>query len=475
MKRSLLIAERGTIVGTTGSRPSVRTREAMAPKNDQEKPTASSAVPSGRLNRFLQLSATAGRMAAGGVAESARRLGQKAHEGADRLPHALLTGKNASLLAARLARLRGAAMKVGQMLSLEGDSSLPPEFAKALAILRSSAHRMPRSQVEGVLRRELGSDFESKLRHFDYEAMKAASIGQVHRGQTLEGEEIVLKIQYPGIAGSIDSDVDNLRSLLSLARLLPGELNLDAFVAEVKAELHREVDYKRELEQLELYRHALGSYPGVVVPRGFAVLSTSRVLAMEYIEGQELLDWAEGAPQAERDRVARLLVDLLLHEFFVMGLMQTDPNPANYLYQASTSLLVLLDFGATREVTQDVVSLYQKGLAAIALSDEDALRQTIRELGVEVKPGSPAIELIVEICLLSSEAFEDTLFDFGASELARTLNEKGRGMARYPGHVRPPPPHFVFFQRKLMGTFLLCRNLRARVNMREALVRAGVV
>ena len=451
---------------------------AQVTSNDEEilksERQLSSKVPKGRVSRFLQLGATAGRMAAGGLAEKAKRLGQGAQDRVGDLPHALLTASNAKLLAARLARLRGAAMKVGQMLSLEGDNALPPEFAQALEVLRSSAHSMPRQQVEQVLRKELGSDYLRRFAEFDHEPMAAASIGQVHRAVLLDGTEVVLKIQYPGVAESIDSDVDNLRSLLSFARLLPGDLNLDEFTAEVKAELHREVDYVRELAQSNLYREALGTVDGIFVPRMYPEHSTSRVLTMELAPGVELLKWSKGASQEQRNHVAAQLNSLLQRELFLMGRMQTDPNPANYLYDEKSAQLVLLDFGAAREVPDQIADLYRRALRGIALKDEALLMEVIRELDVEVQPGKVAPK-IIEIAMLASEIFEQPEYDFAASTLTAKLHEAGKKMAVHQKDVKPPPPEYVFFQRKLGGTFLLCRQLKAKVACRAQLVEYGVI
>jgi predicted unusual protein kinase regulating ubiquinone biosynthesis (AarF/ABC1/UbiB family) len=439
---------------------------------DDDKPEESSRVPSGRLNRFLQISATAGRMAAGGLAESARRMGQKAQQ---ELPHVLLTGQNARLLASRLARLRGAAMKVGQMLSMEGDTVVPPEFAQALEVLRSSAHRMPRAQVESVLKKELGSNYLEKFASLDLEPMKAASIGQVHRAKTLEGVDIVLKVQYPGVAESIDSDVDNLRSLLTVARILPKEMNMESFVDEVKRELHREVDYLRELRQQEEYRRTLGDFPGVTVPRCLEQLSSPRVLAMEYASGRELLKWAKQADQKQLDKVGETLIRLFFHELFVLGRMQTDPNPANYLYDQSRDLLVLLDFGATREVSPETREIYRKSFSAIVRKDEADMREVIAQLGVTTTCDTPAVALIIEIASLAGQVLTDAPFDFGHTNLARVIPERAKAMVQYRGEVSPPPPEYVFFQRKLIGTFLLCANLKARVNSRALLAEYGVL
>lgn len=433
----------------------------------------SSRVPSGRLNRFLQLSSTATRMAAGGLAEKTKRLRERAEQ---ELPHVLLTVENARLLAERLARLRGAAMKVGQMLSMEGDSMLPKEFAKALEVLRSSAHTMPEDQVRQVLVDQYGADWADLFQDFRLTPMASASIGQVHRAVAKDGREVVIKLQYPGVAESIDSDVDNLRSLLRLARLVPGDLDLDALSDEVKAELRKEVDYARELASLCAYRERLGAQPGFRLPAPHPDLSRARALALDLAPGTPLLDWAADAPQDLRDALGRRLLELLTRELFTMGLMQTDPNPANYLYHASADELVLLDFGATREVPADVAALYRAAFRGIARRDTAALRQVLEQLGIgggdDTKEAS---DLLVAIALEASEVLGANGYDFAASDLPDRLQALGRELSRYRTQLRPPPPAYLFFQRKLGGTFLLCRQLRARVDCRAVLEAAGVL
>jgi predicted unusual protein kinase regulating ubiquinone biosynthesis (AarF/ABC1/UbiB family) len=148
-----------------------------------------------------------------------QQAGEPAHLGS-----VLFSGPNARRLAARLGRLRGAAMKVGQLVSLQGEDVLPPEFAQALAVLRAQATPMPLQQLRGVLGREFGKGWERRFATFDYEPVAAASIGQVHHATTPDGRDLALKIQYPGVARSITSDIDNV-AVLRLFNLLP--LNLD--------------------------------------------------------------------------------------------------------------------------------------------------------------------------------------------------------------------------------------------------------
>lgn len=433
----------------------------------------SSRVPSGRLNRLLQLGTTATRMAAGGLAEKTKRLRDRAEQ---ELPHVLLTVDNARLLAERLARLRGAAMKVGQMLSMEGDSMLPKEFAKALEVLRSSAHTMPEAQVRQVLSAQYGADYESLFASIDLEPMASASIGQVHKAVARDGREIALKLQYPGVAESIDSDVDNLRSLLRVARLVPSDLDLEAMTKEVKAELHNEVDYERELAQLVAYRERLGPRPGLRLPQAYPDLSRPRVLALELVRGEPLLDFAATAPQELRDDLAGRLLRLLATELFETRLMQTDPNPANYLYDAATGDLVLLDFGATREVPEDVAALYREAFQGIVRRDEETLRRVLEKLGIgRTEQERAASEILVRVALEAAEVFSPSGYDFAASDLPDRLQSLGRELRAYRTHLRPPPPAYLFFQRKLGGTFLLCRQLRARANVYEALRAVGAL
>lgn len=441
-------------------------------KPDAKTARAASRVPSGRFSRFLQLSTTAGQMALSGAAEKARRVAQRAEQ---ELPHALLTVDNARLLATRLSRLRGAAMKVGQMLSLEGDNMLPKEFAEALEILRSSAHMMPEEQVQEVLRAEYGPEYESRFRSVDREPLAAASIGQVHGAVSHEGHELVLKIQYPGIAESIESDVDNLRSLLRLARLVPGGVDLDSMTEEVKRELRQEVDYGRELQQLQRYGEALGKSSVFRLPQAFPEHSTRHILAMERVPGIPLLDWGKHAPQEQRNRVALDLLRLLMRELFEFGLSQTDPNPANYFYDASAEQIVLLDFGAARIVPPDVALIYRNAFVGLATRDRELLRTVIEDLGVHSEETSEATEILLDMSLEMAEAFDGETYDFGATDLQQRLQRMGMKLRKFQGKLKTPPPEYIFFQRKLGGTFLICRQLRAQISCQRAIEEAGLL
>jgi ABC1 atypical kinase-like domain len=194
-------------------------------------------IPQTRLGRIALIGFAAGEFAVGAATEGLKRFARGEAGG---LGRALLSASNARRLAARLARLRGAAMKLGQLVSLQGEDVLPPEFAEALAILRAQATPMPRQQLRRMLGREYGKGWERRFLTFDYEPIAAASIGQVHRATTLDGRDLALKIQYPGVARSIASDVDNVAALLRLFNLLTLYLDVEGLATEAKRQLAQE-------------------------------------------------------------------------------------------------------------------------------------------------------------------------------------------------------------------------------------------
>ena len=302
----------------------------MPDEHTPENPAPTLAVPGGRGARLARLGWMATGIAGGMVAEGARRLAQGQRPAVKDL---LLTPANARRMADQLAKLRGAAMKVGQLVSMESADLLPPALAEILGRLRADARAMPRAQVNRVLDEQWGAGWEQRFRRFSYTPMAAASIGQVHRALTRDGHDLAIKIQYPGVVESIDSDVDNVAALLRLSGLLPKALDLKPLLRDAKRQLHDEADYLREAGYLSRYGELLADAPDYALPQLHAELTTARVLAMTRVGGVPIETLVD-APQAERDRVMTLLFALLLRELFEFRLVQTDPNFANYRYAA---------------------------------------------------------------------------------------------------------------------------------------------
>ncbi len=430
-----------------------------------------SRVPAGRIERLARFGWMAGEIALGGVAEGVRRV----TGGESDARNLLLTGANAKRLARRLSSMRGAAMKLGQLLSLEGEDLLPAEVAQALSVLRADGDGMPAAQLHRVLGHAFGKGWEDRFQKFDHEPIAAASIGQVHRAVTRDGREIVLKIQYPGVARSIHSDVDNLATALRLTRLLPGEIELDEVLAEAKRQLKREADYLAEAESLERYGELLSSAEDFVVPAVHGDLTTHRVLAMDHVRGLPLEDVCGAEhPQERRDRVATALLGLLLRELFEFRFVQTDPNFANYLWLPEQEKIGLLDLGAAREVDPELARNYARLCRAGMLGDRAEMRDVAFAMGLlNGSPSRAQQEAFVDFMMLPSEPFRHRgRYDFRRSDIPVRAREAAAELALRHGFMQPPPPDVLFLQRKLGGSFLLCARLGARVEVRELLEQA---
>lgn len=421
-------------------------------------------VPQSRLERLARIGLAAGELAVGAATEGIRRL---ARGEAAELGTALLSGANAKRLATRLARLRGAAMKIGQLVSLQGEDVLPPEFAQALAMLRSQAAPMPPEQVRRVLGREYGKGWEERFSRFDWEPIAAASIGQVHRAVAANGRELALKIQYPGVARSIASDVDNVAVLLRLFNLLPLGLDVGGMAAEAKRQLAQEADYEAEGRLLERYAKLVAGEPGLVVPRVHWDLTTQRIMAMDFMAGEPLESLAS-ASQARRDAVGALLERLLFRELFAFRVMQTDPNFANYLWQPDTGRVVLLDFGATMRFPKEFVAKYARITRAVIAGDRDAVAQGAIDIGYAGADDFPErIDAVVDVVFLVCEPLRHRgRYDFPGSDLPARVRDLGYDLAFRKGLVRAPPPETIFLHRKLVGAFLLLARIGARVDAR---------
>ncbi|MFO6429792.1 ABC1 kinase family protein [Erythrobacter sp. W302b] len=423
------------------------------------------AVPAGRIARFGTFGRLVGGVASGMVAEGARRIASGEGINARDL---ILTPGNVQRMTDRLSHLRGAAMKMGQMISLDAGDFLPEELSKILATLRDQANFMPTKQLDAVLRAEWGPDWRKQFRWFNPRPIAAASIGQVHKALTRDGEELAIKVQYPGVARSIDSDVDNVMTLLKVAGFAPPELEMGKLMAAAKQQLHEEADYKREGEQMALYRERLADTPGFVVPKLHEGLTRGSILAMSFEDGVSIEELGNEPPE-RRDAVFGRLIRLVARELFEFGVMQTDPNFANFRYRRETGEIILLDFGACRPVDPMVSNGYRKMLAAgLRGNAEEVLTATIEAgfmMPIVAEKHPERVNRMIDIVI--NEMRADAPFDFGDRAFIPLLREEGWAIAQDKDTWAFPPIETLFVQRKVSGTALLGARLKAKVNIRR--------
>lgn len=432
------------------------------PPNISEAPD-SAAIPSGRLSRLSKLGGLATRVAGGMLAEGTRQLAKGNRPKASEL---LLTPANARRVADQLAQLRGAAMKVGQLMSMDAGDLLPPELTDILARLRSDAKPMPLSQLAHVLEANWGKGWNNQFKQFSFTPIAAASIGQVHSAQTKDGRYLALKIQYPGVRESIDSDVDNVATLLKISRLIPKQVNVKPLLDEAKRQLHAEADYQQEAQWLKRYAELLHDKPEFTLPAVHDDFTTQNILAMSHVSGTPV-EAEVNAPQEDRDRIITLLMQLLFREIFEFRLIQTDPNFANYQYDSQTKQLVLLDFGATRAYPESIVEGYRELMSGAIAGDRERMANAAEAIGFfedYIKPEQR--QAVVDVFQQACEPLcHDGVYDFGATNLAARIKDAGMELSMEKDYWHTPPADAIFLHRKLGGLYLLAARLKARVDV----------
>jgi predicted unusual protein kinase regulating ubiquinone biosynthesis (AarF/ABC1/UbiB family) len=422
------------------------------------------AVPTGRAARLLRFGSIASGIAGGVAADGLRALASGKRPD---LAQLLLTPANTFRLTDGLAHLRGAALKLGQMLSMDTGLALPAELTAILGRMRDDARHMPPKQLQTVLNAEWGTGWYGRFARFDVRPFAAASIGQVHRAVRRDGQDLAIKVQYPGVRASIDSDVDNVSTLLRLPGLLPRGMDISPLLAEAKRQLHAEADYRAEAQHLARFGALLTGSDIFVLPELHAELCTPLVLAMTFVESTPL-DSLVDAPQAMRDRVAIALIDLVLRELFVFGAMQTDPNLANYRYDPKTGRIVLLDFGAVQPIANDLAADF-RALARVAMEGgADATRDAMLRIGYFGPATAPHHQALIQSMfeVAMTPLRQDLPFDFGSSDLLERLRDMSLAIGNDRELAHVPPAATLFLHRKIGGMYLMAAKLRARVALR---------
>ena len=370
--------------GTSLAAPSaLADDEYDAATEERATPLRAARVPSSRLGRILHYGSLGAGLAWGSAGEYWRRA---TGSGDAKSSSPFLSEANVNRLVDKLSTMRGAALKLGQFLSIQDSHMLPPQIEEVMLRVQNSAHYMPTWQLERVMSAELGSEWRSLFASFDERPFAAASIGQVHNAvladpfpaqPEMAGQRVAVKVQFPGVAQSIASDLSNIKWLLMASSLLPKGLFMENSVRVLQKELEEECDYTREAEMgRRFYEHVQVSEAApdalkLEVPRVVPSLCTPRVLTTEFMRGRPLTRVMQ-LDQATRDRIGHTIMDLSLRELFEWRLMQTDPNWTNFLYSERRESIQLIDFGATRPYTPEFMDAWISLLRAAVAGDREA-------------------------------------------------------------------------------------------------------
>lgn len=394
--------------------------------------------------------------------------------------------EQAHYLVQEIGKLKGSIVKIGQMMALYGEHFLPEEITEALHTLNNDTVALSWQAIRTQLKQELGDKLDELT--IDHEPLGTASLAQVHRAtRKSDGMEVVLKVQYPGVAEAIDSDMSLFRNMLKLTRMVPQTREFDEWFEEVRDMMHREVNYRMETETTRRFYERLKDDPRYIVPQIVDDFCTDRVICMTFERGVPINSPVMlSLPQARRNKLGEASLEIAIRELFEWGEMQTDPNFGNYLVRLGNGKdihdkIILLDFGAIRQFDANLLKVARGLIIAGAHHNSEEMINAMQgykffdQMPEHVKPGMASVFIVATEAFSTPETNPDLPEHIFDSELrynwkksqlhARVMKQAAENMAsRY---FSVPPKEFMFISRKFIGAYTFMTVIDAHTNLRK--------
>jgi predicted unusual protein kinase regulating ubiquinone biosynthesis (AarF/ABC1/UbiB family) len=446
----------------------------MAKKWEEVAGDSGKDAPKGRLSRFMKMGGLGLSVGAGTVARKVANKVLPGSEEAKKKAESKANKKQAEKIVKTLGQLKGASMKIGQILSADPDL-IPPEYVDTLTALQSNAPPMTyqtlRDQIEAAFDRPIETIFQ----HFDPDPIGSASIGQVHKATLMDGQEVCLKIQYPGILESMESDMKNLSSLMILGRTLVHKDRLNAYLEECRRAILEEADYELEASKLERFHKIFADREGMRAPKPYPEWTRKTVLTMEYVEGTKLDEALLHAEKERRTELACRYVANYVWMFHELFELHSDPHPGNFLIDGNDNL-VMLDFGCVKAFDPKFSDGILDVLVGHWRDDPEMCADVYRDLGFGREDTSKSvfdarvIEKINEISL--APFLYDEEFDFSAW---RPRVELQKLILKHPKVLKfTPPAEALLYFRVVSGIKGLLARLNVQANVYDLAVDTAI-
>lgn len=427
-------------------------------------------IRSGAVSRMAALGGAGARVGVNYLKHYGRAMVGTKDEARRRRLREELDERNAEAVFETFSKLKGGPLKLAQMLSID-KNLLPAAYARQFAQAQSSVPPLSYPLVAQTFRREFGKAPEELFDHFEKKASHGASIGQVHRARR-KGRDFAVKVQYPGVARSLKSDLAVVKPI-ALRLLGLREADVDSYFREVETRLLEETDYRHELARSVELTQASTHLEGVRFPAYHPELSTGRILTSDWIDGMPLDRFADcGADQRKRDRIGQALWDFYSHQVHGLMLFHADPHPGNFLVKEGE--LWVLDFGCTKKISEEFYRRQFRFLDPRLEHDPALLQEAMRDLDVILPGDGPGeIATITALCMtwleLLARPFREGIFDFGDPGFLNAIYEMGEENRR-ADHLRTMrgqrgSPDTIYVNRAFFGLYSLLGRLRARVRI----------